>query len=131
MEGNTENIAVNMNVATLSQIELLVDLGYYSDTNDFINQSVRQALEQKQSVIENEAYRHHRYNEEWFTGIYVFTENQLIRAKETGKKIKISGYGIVVIDNELDELAIEAIESIDIKGKVIASDTVKEHFSLR
>ena len=47
MEGNTENIAVNMNVATLSQIELLVDLGYYSDTNDFINQSVRQALEQK------------------------------------------------------------------------------------
>ncbi len=25
MEGNTENIAVNMNIATLSQIELLVD----------------------------------------------------------------------------------------------------------
>ena len=131
MEGNTENIAVNMNVATLSHIELLVDLGYYSDTNDFINQSVRQALEQKHSVIENEAYRHHRYNEEWFTGIYAFAENQLIRAKETGKKIKISGYGIVVIDTELDELAIEAIESIDIKGKVIASDTVKEHFSVR
>lgn len=63
MEGNTENIAVNMNVATLSQIELLVDLGYYSDTNDFINQSVRQALEQKQSVIENEAYRHHSVSE--------------------------------------------------------------------
>ena len=34
-------------------------------------------------------------------------------------------------NNELDELAIEAIESIDIKGKVIASDTVKEHFSVR
>jgi len=43
-----------MNVGTLSQIDLLVDLGYYSNRSDFINQSVRQSLDQIQSIIENE-----------------------------------------------------------------------------
>ena len=31
MEGASEKVSVNMNVGTLSQIDLLVDLGYYSN----------------------------------------------------------------------------------------------------
>ena len=42
----SEKVSVNMNIATLSQIDLLVDKGYYSNRSDFINQSVRQALGQ-------------------------------------------------------------------------------------
>ncbi len=118
-----------MNVGTLSQIDLLVDLGYYSNRSDFINQSVRQALDQKQSIIENEALRRRESNEDWFIGIYVFTEDQLVRAKEKGKKIKVGGYGVVVIDKKLDDLALEVIESIDVKGKIIASPVVREKFS--
>ena len=129
MDGSSEKVSVNMNVGTLSQIDLLVDLGYYSNRSDFINQSVRQALDQKQSIIENEALRRRESNEDWFIGIYVFTEDQLVRAKEKGKKIKVGGYGVVVIDKKLDDLALEVIESIDVKGKIIASPVVREKFS--
>ena len=52
--GRAYKLSVNMNVGTLSQIDLLVDLGYYSNRSDFINQSVRQSLDQIQSIIENE-----------------------------------------------------------------------------
>ena len=51
MDGNSEKVSVNMNVGTLSQIDVLVDLGYYSNRSDFINQAVRQAIDQKQSII--------------------------------------------------------------------------------
>lgn len=129
MDGSSEKVSVNMNVGTLSQIDLLVDLGYYSNRSDFINQSVRQALDQKQSIIENEALRRRESNEDWFIGIYVFTEDQLVRAKEKGKKIKVGGYGVVVIDKKLDDLALEVIEGIDVKGKIIASQKIREKFS--
>ena len=129
MDGSSEKVSVNMNVGTLSRIDLLVDLGYYSNRSDFINQAVRQALDQKQSVIENEALRRRESNEDWFIGIYVFTENQLVRAKEKGKKIKVGGYGVVFIDKKLDDLALEVIESIDVKGKIIASPIIREKFS--
>ncbi len=128
MDGSSEKVSVNMNVGTLSQIDLLVDLGYYSNRSDFINQSVRQSLDQKQSIIENEASRQRESNGDWFTGIYVVTKDQLVNAKERGKKVKISGYGVVVIDKKLDDLALEVIESIDIKGKILASQKTKEHF---
>ena len=126
MNESSEKVSVNMNIGTLSQIDLLVDLGYYSNRSDFINQSVRQVLDQKQSVIENETQRRRESNGDWFIGIYVFTEDQLLSAKAKGKKIKVSGYGVVVIDKKLDDLAMEVIESIDIKGKIIASPRIKD-----
>ena len=128
MNESSEKVSVNMNIGTLSQIDLLVDLGYYSNRSDFINQSVRQVLDQKQSVIENETQRRRESNGDWFIGIYVFTEDQLVSAKAKGKKIKVSGYGVVVIDKKLDDLAMEVIESIDIKGKLIASPQIKDKF---
>lgn len=131
MEGTSEKVSVNMNVGTLSQIDLLVDLGYYSNRSDFINQAVRQALDKKQSIIENETLRQRNYNGDWFTGIYVFTEEQLQHAKKNGQKIKLSGYGLVVIDGKLDSLALETIESINVKGKIIASQKLKKYFGMK
>ena len=128
MNESSEKVSVNMNIGTLSQIDLLVDLGYYSNRSDFINQSVRQVLDQKQSVIENETKRRRESNGDWFIVIYVFTEDQLLSAKAKGKKIKVSGYGVVVIDKKLDDLALEVIENIDIKGKIIASPRIKDKF---
>ena len=129
MEGTTEKVSVNMNIGTLSQIDLLVDLGYYSNRSDFINQSVRQTLDQKHAVIENESSRQRENNSDWFIGIYAFSEEQLLRAKEKGKKIRLSGYGLVVVDERLEDLALETIESIDIRGRIIASPRIRERFA--
>lgn len=127
----SEKVSVNMNIGTLSQIDLLVDKGYYSTRSDFINQAVRQALDLKGPIIEGETRRQQSYNEDWFIGAYVFTAEQLERAKAAGKKIKVAGYGLVVLDRELDELALETIEEIKVKGKVVCSQKIKERFGLK
>ena len=130
METN-EKVSVNMNIATLSQIDLLVDKGYYSNRSDFINQSVRQALNEKKSVIEEMSKLQNDLDFRWFIGVISLEKEELLKAKENRVKIKIKGYGLLGIDSELDGLVIENVESIAVKGKVICSDKIKKHFKIR
>ena len=127
----SEKVSVNMNIATLSQIDLLVDKGYYSNRSDFINQSVRQALNEKSSVIEEMSKQQNALDFRWFIGVMSLEKEELLKAKETRIKIKIKGYGLLGIDSELDGLVIENVESIAVKGKVICSDKIKKHFKIR
>ena len=127
----SEKVSVNMNIATLSQIDLLVDKGYYSNRSDFINQSVRQALNEKKSVIEETSKQQNELDFRWFIGVMSLEKEELLKAKENRVKIKIKGYGLLGIDSELDRLVIENVESIAVKGKVICSDRIKKHFKIR
>ena len=127
----SEKVSVNMNIATLSQIDLLVDKGYYSNRSDFINQSVRQALNEKSSVIEEMSKQQNALDFRWFIGVMSLEKEELLKAKENRIKIKIKGYGLLGIDSELDDLVIENVESIAVKGKVICSDRIRKHFKIR
>ncbi len=127
----SEKVSVNMNIATLSQIDLLVDKGYYSNRSDFINQSVRQALNEKKSVIEETGRQQNELDFRWFIGVMSLEKEELIKAKENRTKLKIKGYGLLGIDSELDDLVTENVESISVKGKVICSDRIKKHFKIR
>ena len=120
-----------MNIATLSQIDLLVDKGYYSNRSDFINQAVRQVLSEKQSIIEETGKQQKDLDFDWFIGIMSLGREELLKAKENRVKINIKGYGLLCIDAELDELVIENVESITVRGKVKCSDKIKKHFSIR
>lgn len=127
---NTEKVSVNMNIGTLSQIDLLVDQGYYSDRSDFINQSVREALNLKQERIKAEEEYFDKWNFFWFMGVRVMSRNELEKIKENGHKKTIKGYGMLVIDDSLDDLVIETISSINVKGKVKCSNTLKEYYGI-
>ena len=127
----SEKVSVNMNIATLSQIDLLVDKGYYSNRSDFINQSVRQALNEKKSVIEETSKQQKDLDFWWFIGVMGLEREDLLKAKEKKKKIKIKGYGLLCIDGELDDIVIENVESVAVKGKVLCSDRIKKHFDIR
>ena len=127
----SEKVSVNMNIATLSQIDLLVDKGYYSNRSDFINQAVRQALNEKKSVIEEMSKQQNDLDFRWFIGVMSLEKEELLKSKERQVKIKIKGYGLLGIDSELDDLVIENVESISVKGKVICSDRIKNHFKIR
>ena len=127
----TEKISVNMNIATISQIDLLVDEGYFSNRSDFINQAVRQVLDQKIHIIEDVRRRQSKHSSPWFIGIMTLTREELVVAKENQRKLKVSGYGMLIIRDVPDELVIETVESIRVKGKVVCSDKIREHFSLR
>ena len=127
----SEKLSVNMNIATVSQIDLLVDKGYYSNRSDFINQAVRQALDEKRSVIEETGRHQRELDFRWFIGIMMLDKEELLKAKATQNKLKIKGYGLLAINSELDDLVIENVEIISIKGKVICSDRIKKHFNIR
>ncbi len=129
METN-EKVSVNMNIATLSQIDLLVDKGYYSNRSDFINQAVRQVLDSKKSIVEEEGRQQKDLDFSWFIGIMSLDRGELLKAKEKGFKINIKGYGLLCIDEKLDELVIENVESINVRGKVRCSDKIKAHFGI-
>lgn len=127
----SEKVSVNVNIATLSQIDLLVDKGYYSNRSDFINQAVREALHEKKSVIEEMSKQQNDLDFRWFIGVMSLEKEELLKSKENQVKIKIKGYGLLGIDSELDDLVIENVESISVKGKVICSDRIKNHFKIR
>ena len=128
----SEKVSVNMNIGTLSQIDLLVDGGYYSNRSDFINQAVRQVLDQKQAVIEGLSERSRDGADEWFIGICSgISRAALLKAQESGKKLRVAGYGLMTIDKRLDDLVLENVSEIRIRGKLICSDRIKEHFGLK
>lgn len=127
----SEKVSVNINIGTISQIDLLVDKGYYSNRSDFINQAVRQALDAKKSIIEETGKRQNDLDFSWFIGIVSLDREELLKAQEKQIKLKFKGYGLLVISSELDDLVVENVESIAVKGKVVCSDRIKKHFGIR
>ena len=125
-----EKVSVNMNIGTLSQIDLLVDQGFYSNRSDFINQAVRESLNQKQDRINAEKEKHDKGNFIWFLGVYRLQYTELVQIKNNGNSKRISGYGMLYIDERLDSLVMETISEINVKGKVLCSKTIKERYGL-
>ena len=130
MMDNTEKVSVNINIGTLSQIDLLVDQGFYSNRSDFINQAVREYLNGKQEQIRAEEENYDKYNFVWFIGLRGLTKSELELVKKQGHKKEIRGYGMLLIDESLDDLVIETISSINVRGKIRCSDRIREHYQL-
>lgn len=134
-ENLSEKVSVNVNTSTLSQIDLLVDNGYYSNRSDFINQAVRELLREERSVIDGiiERNSHPRNGETgWFIGVSGLTAKEVEAMYQTGERIKLVGYGVLTVDKACDEEKLFAtVESIKVKGKVHCSDTVKTHYGLK
>ncbi len=127
---NTEKVSVNINIGTLSQIDLLVDQGFFSNRSDFINQAVREYLNGKQEQIRAEEENYDKYNFVWFIGLRGLTKSELELVKKQGHKKEIRGYGMLLIDESLDDLVIETISSINVRGKIRCSDRIREHYQL-
>ena len=127
---NTEKVSVNINIGTLSQIDLLVDQGFYSNRSDFINQAVREYLNNKQDKIRAEEENYDKWNFIWFIGLRALLKNELEPVKIQGRRKEIRGYGVLLIDESLDDIVIETISSIHVNGKVKCSDRIKDHYQL-
>lgn len=132
----SEKVSVNINTSTLSQIDLLVDNGYYSNRSDFINQALRALLDNQQStldrIIDQRAKMARQKKEQWFVGIFGLTEKdvEIMRREDGG--FTISGYGMLVIDDEVDEdMLFDAVEKIRVKGKVVCSKSIKAHYGVK
>jgi Arc/MetJ-type ribon-helix-helix transcriptional regulator len=135
-ENYSEKVSVNINTSTLSNIDILVDNGYYSNRSDFINQALREKLQKHQStlerIIEKQMEKGSNNPNRWFVGISSLGDYELKQAEEKGLSLTYTGYGILTIDKDMDEeLLFRVVKSITVKGKVISSQTIKDHYGLK
>lgn len=131
----TEKVSVNINSSTLSNIDLLVDNGYYSNRSDFINQALRNTLQQHQSTLDRIIEKNETgatTENPWFLGICGLTSAELNQMHEKGKPVTYRGYGILIIEEDCDEEKLfSIIKDIKVKGKVFCSEAIKKHYSLK
>lgn len=133
-ENYTEKVSVNINTSTLSEIDLLVDNGYYSNRSDFINQAVREALGRQRGTIDGIVRRQEERVQRgsWFIGVSGFTAKEIARMHAEGETVSMTGYGVLHIDPVCDrEQLYQVVESIRVRGKVIAPADVKAHYGLK
>ena len=134
-ENYTEKVSVNINTSTLSQIDLLVDNGYYSNRSDFINQAVRAELQKQQSVTERIIRRQEKEAEGeygWFFGIFGVTPKMIDESYAKGESMDMTGYGLLIIHEGCDEAKLfQVIRSINVRGRVKASASVKAHYGVK
>lgn len=135
-ENFSEKVSVNINASTLSSIDLLVDNGYYSNRSDFINQALREGLQKHQStldrIIDKKAELNSANTNQWFIGVYGLEKQDIEEAKSQGREFEIKGYGVLVIDKDVNEESLfEVVSTIKIKGRVVCSNSIKEHYGLK
>ena len=135
-ENLTEKVSVNVNSSTLSEIDLLVDNGYYSNRSDFINQALRESLREQQMTIsrivakQQKAAKHAENN--WFLGVFGVTNSMLKDMQQTGEQSPINGYGVLILGDELDrEMLYASVTEITVRGRVIAPKDIKEHYGIK
>ena len=135
-ENYSEKVSVNMNTGSLSEIDLLVDNGYFSNRSDFINQAVRESLNTsykstvERIIAKNSAKAENEKN--WFVGVTGITAKELEEMHKNGEKTSIKGYGVLIIDKACDnEKLFEVIQSIKVKGKVVCSAEIKTHYGIK
>lgn len=131
--GLMEKVSVNINTSTLAAIDLLVDHGYFSNRSDFINQALREALQRQEPNIQRVARQtgENMRSAQWFMGVMGITERDVDELLEEGKRIRISGYGELRIDQGIpEEKLFAAVEEISVKGRTVCTDSVKEHYHL-
>ena len=129
-----DKISVNMNPSVLSSIDLLVDNGYYSNRSDFINQAVREALGKQQSTIDRIVEQNTKNRPEgnqWFIGLFGYTAGEIERMYADGEKTDVRGYGVLTISPCDEEKLFAVVRSIEVRGKVICSDSIKRHYGLK
>jgi hypothetical protein len=135
-ENLTEKVSVNINTSTLSSIDLLVDNGYFSNRSDFINQALRENLQKHQKtldrIIDSKITPGMDNPNQWFLGVYGPEKQALEQAKACGKEMTITGYGVLVIADSIDEeLLFQVVKSIRVKGKILCRQSIKEHYGLK
>ncbi len=132
----TEKVSVNINSSTLSQIDLLVDNGYYSNRSDFINLALRTALQQQQSILnriidrQTEASRQNKSR--WFVGVCKLAQGDIEAMLREGGGFTVTGYGVLGFDEGMaPEKLFAAVKAIGVRGKVIAPEKIKAHYGLK
>lgn len=118
----TEKITINLGPVDLGRIDVLVEQGLYSNRTDLIRTAIRNQLERHESLIQDITTRN-----SYSLGVLIYGRKDLEQLRERGKKVSIHVLGMLTLTSSISpELALETIESIVVRGKLIAPKAVRE-----
>jgi Arc/MetJ-type ribon-helix-helix transcriptional regulator len=118
----TEKITINMGAVDLGKIDLLVQEGSYTNRTDFIRTAIRNQIEKHTSEIQQSVARN-----SFLIGAVIYSRTDLERYKNKGEKLNLRMIGLLHFQNDISpELALEVIESIQVRGIFQASEEVKK-----
>jgi len=118
---DTEKITINMSAVDLGKVDLLVQEGLYSNRTDFIRTAIRVQLDKHNLEIQQSVTRN-----SYVIGVLVYDHSDLEKRKQKGEKVKMTVVGLLHLSDDITpELALEVIESIQVRGIFQASSEVK------
>lgn len=132
MQNETEKLTINLGVVELSQIDVLVEQGVYSNRSDFIRTAIRRDLEIHRDRIERSLMpvaHSEGKGKVTLIGVMHLSKKYLndLLQDNGNEKIRINVIGMIRIDDDISPaLFEEAVASIVIRGKVIASPNIKK-----
>jgi Arc/MetJ-type ribon-helix-helix transcriptional regulator len=117
----SEKITINMNTVDLGKVDLLVQEGVYANRTDFIRTAIRNLLDKNSFEIQQSVIRY-----SYIIGVVSYDRLALERIRAKNEKLKIKVIGMLVLSKDVpEELAAEAIESIQLRGTFSASEAIK------
>ena len=124
---DSEKITINLGFVDLGQIDLLVAEGFYSNRSDFIRTAVRNQAGRHADVVTQAVAR-----KMLVLGLQHFSAADLRALKARKEKLQIRVLGLATIADDVSpELALAAIDSIDVLGALHASPAVKAALARR
>jgi Arc/MetJ-type ribon-helix-helix transcriptional regulator len=118
---DTEKITINMSAVDLGKVDLLVQEGLYSNRTDFIRTAIRAQLEKHSFEIQQSVTRH-----SYAIGVLSYDRGDLEKRKLKGEMLNLAVMGMLHLHDDISaELAVEVIESVQVRGMFIASEAVK------
>jgi Arc/MetJ-type ribon-helix-helix transcriptional regulator len=119
---DTEKITINLGPVDLGRIDMLVDQGLYSNRTDAIRTAIRNLLDRHEAIIQNAAEKR-----SFALGALLLNRQDLLKRKREGRKLSLRMIGVLSLSDDIDpELALETIESIEVKGVFRAPGELKE-----
>lgn len=135
---DSENITVHLDSATLAKIDLLADSGDCGGREEFIAQAVASALEAKQDQLQQAMSAELEKKQDipvepvsktvFFLGISHFGRKDFEEWKSKGKRVRIVGYGSLLLEDGIDDLIMETVCSIRVRGSVYCSERVRKAY---
>ena len=124
---DSEKITINLGFVDLGQVDLLVAEGFYGNRSDFIRTAIRNQLARHEDAVRQGVARRMLV-----LGLQRFGVPELRAVVAANERLRIRVLGLAVITDDVSpELALAAIESIDVLGALHASPDVRDALSAR
>ncbi len=109
---DTEKITINMSAVELGKVDLLVQEASYSNRSDFIRTAIRNLLDKHSIELQQAMVRRASV-----IGVLIYDKKDLEAFKARNERMNITIVGLLRLGRDISpELALEVIESIQVKG---------------